>query len=189
MVEQLVLGRIYRVSKPVSTKCCTYILQPGAFVRVERVTSPNRVMIGHQEAPLEAGDMTHADGHKVRKSTLRMSVEEIEEETNMRQEFTREEHHVSAEGNPAGGQTLAVGLSINWQDGPLGRGAERKEPNGAFVETVIQAAIGRLEFYQASKFACTENGSALEHLARALGVLEERTKDRERRAVEGTHSA
>ena len=107
----------------------------------------------------------------------------------MRQEFTHQTHNVDAEGNPAGGHTGAAGLSIWWQDGPLGRGVDRKEPNGTFVETVIQAAIERLEFYQAGKFACTENGSALEHLARALGVLEERTKDRERRAVEGTHLA
>ena len=77
MVEQLVLGRIYRVSTPIKTRCCTYVIQPGAFVRIERVTSPNRVMIGHQTAPLEDGEMTQSDGHKVRRSTLRMSVEEL----------------------------------------------------------------------------------------------------------------
>lgn len=46
------------------------------------------------------------------------------------------ENRVDADGNPAGGSLSGKGLSIEWQDGPLGRGADRKEPNGAFVETV-----------------------------------------------------
>jgi len=42
--------------------------------------------------------------------------------------------------NPAGGSVKGVGLDVVWQNGPLGRGENRKEPNGAFVETVIDAA-------------------------------------------------
>lgn len=90
-------------------------------------------------------------------------------------------------GNPAGGKTTATGLTIDWQKGPLGRGAERQEPNGAFVETVVLAAIDRLRFYQAGRFACAENEAAIQHLADALAALDARTKDRERREVEGTH--
>ena len=95
-------------------------------------------------------------------------------------------------GCPAGGETTATGLSIQWQDGPLGRGADRKEPNGAFVETVILAAIDRLRFYQTAakgKFACPENEQAIALLASARAHLEARTKDREQREVEGTHQA
>jgi hypothetical protein len=44
------------------------------------------------------------------------------------------------DGNPAGGHVLGTGLRIDWQDGPLGRGEGRSEPNGAFVETVITAS-------------------------------------------------
>jgi hypothetical protein len=104
----------------------------------------------------------------------------------MKQELTQK-HYNDANGNPAGGITVAIGISIKWQDGPLGRGAEKKEPNGAFVEGVIQAAIGRLEFYQASEFACRENATALDYLTKALAVMEQRTKNREARAVEGTN--
>lgn len=92
-------------------------------------------------------------------------------------------------GCPAGGTTTATGLSITWQNGPLGRGAERKEPNGAFVETVILAAIDRLRFYQTAaegKFACHQNANAIEALVLARELLEERTKERELRGVEGT---
>jgi len=100
-------------------------------------------------------------------------------------------HELDANGNPAGGASSGTGISITWQNGPLGRGAERTEPNGAFVEGVIQAAIGRLEFYQkanGSKFSCRENAIALTHLETALLWLEKRTRDREEREVEGTHT-
>lgn len=65
-----------------------------------------------------------------------------------------------------------------------------KAPNGAFVEGVIQACIGRLEFYQTTSdgiFACEENLNAIDHLHQALAELEDRTAKREAREVEGTH--
>lgn len=75
----------------------------------------------------------------------------------------------------------------------MGRGKSLNEalPNGAFVEGVVQAAIGRLQFYQTAnkgKFACRENAIALTHLEEALMWLEKRTADREAREVEGTHT-
>lgn len=98
-------------------------------------------------------------------------------------------HFNDDNGNPAGGTTTGTGINIVWQNGPLGRGPERKEPNGAFVEGVIQAAIDRLEYYQASKFKCRENALAITKLEEALHWCQHRTAKREERAVEGTHSA
>jgi hypothetical protein len=80
-----------------------------------------------------------------------------------------------------------MGLLINWQNGPLGRGEDRREPNGAFVETVIDAAKQRLEFYQQSRFACEENKAAISYLEAALEILNARTLKREKRNVEGLH--
>lgn len=100
-------------------------------------------------------------------------------------------HDVDGNGNPAGGRTDGVGIDIEWQNGPLGRGAERKAPNGAFVEGVIAAAIDRIQFYQTAsngKFQCRENALAITKLEEALLWLQKRTMDREARAVEGTHS-
>jgi hypothetical protein len=51
-------------------------------------------------------------------------------------------HTLDVNGNPGGGVTDGVGIHIEWQDGPLGRGGDRSEPNGAFVEGVIAAATG-----------------------------------------------
>ena len=100
-----------------------------------------------------------------------------------------EERHCSDErGNPAGGDTTGTGISIKWQDGPLGRGPDRKEPNGAFVEGVLQAALGRLEYYQRSQFSCRENACAITKIEEALHWLESRTNKRERLGIEGTHA-
>ena len=90
-------------------------------------------------------------------------------------------------GNPAGGRVVGAGLSIQWQNGPLGRVIERKMPNGAFVETVIAAALQRIQFYNEGKFSCRENSLAITHLEEALHWLHARTERRERENVEGTH--
>jgi len=90
-------------------------------------------------------------------------------------------------GNPAGGSVAGVGLEINWQDGPLGRGDARLKPNGAFVETVISAALQRIQYYQESKFKCRENALAVTKLEEALHWLNSRTMRRELYETEGTH--
>lgn len=121
----------------------------------------------------------------------------------MKQVITQE-HKLDENGNPAGGTTIGTGIEIEWQNGPLVTGykdetvpgkpgetikvAIRQEPNGAFVEGVIQAAIGRLEFYQGTKFVRHENQAALGYLNLALQELEKRTADRNERKVEGTHA-
>ena len=90
-------------------------------------------------------------------------------------------------GSPAGGFASGTGIKISWQDGPLGRGETRKDPNGAFVETVIDIARQRIQYYQDSKFKCRENAIAITKLEEALLWLNKRTQDREARSVEGTH--
>ena len=97
------------------------------------------------------------------------------------------EHWNDENGNPAGGSTFGNGFAISWQNGPLGRDEERKEPNGAFVEDIIGAALDRLNYYNDSRFACKENEDAIDSLNAAMDALEKRTASRESREVEGTH--
>lgn len=85
------------------------------------------------------------------------------------------------------GSVEGNGIKINWQNGPLGLGAKRILPNGAFVEGVIQAVIQRLQFFQLSKFNCEENKTAILNLQLALQALNQRTSSRQSRSVEGTH--
>ncbi len=96
-------------------------------------------------------------------------------------------HRNDKDGNPAGGETFGPGFAIYWQNGPLAIDGVRKEPNGAFVEHIIEAAIDRLEYYQDSKFKSNYNEEAIKSLKNALSSLNQRTKDREARGVEGTH--
>ncbi|KKM94900.1 hypothetical protein LCGC14_1193720 [marine sediment metagenome] len=107
----------------------------------------------------------------------------------MLQEFSSS-NLTDAQGLPAGGMVDGVGFSIYWQNGPLGTGADRLEPNGAFVETIIAAALQRIEWYQevcGGKFRCEENSQAIICLNNTLLSLDQRTKDRQSRGVEGTH--
>lgn len=99
----------------------------------------------------------------------------------------KSDHYDDEHGRPAGGWTRGTGIEITWQDGPLQVDGVRREPNGAFVEDVIRAAIDRIAYYQGSEFHCVENAVAFGHLQAALEVLKERTRGREARGVEGTH--
>lgn len=90
--------------------------------------------------------------------------------------------------NPTGGSVKGLGIDIKWQDGALGTGQNRKEPNGAFLETVIACCISRLEFFQNSKFRCLDNMLAIEHLTNALDALDRRTKKRLKNGTEGTYN-
>lgn len=101
-------------------------------------------------------------------------------------------NNVDEKGNPTGGTVEAIGLSIEWQNGPLGRDWKNAIPNGTFVDDVIEAARQRLEFYQKAsngKFACRENAIAITKLEEAMLWLESRRNSREKRGVQGTHTA
>ena len=85
---------------------------------------------------------------------------------------------------PAGGTATSTGLSITWQDGPVDR-ASGQEPNGAFVEDVLEVCLRRLVFYQDSPFACLQNAGAAQHIRQAVDCLNARRDDREARGVQG----
>lgn len=93
------------------------------------------------------------------------------------------------EGRPAGGYVSGKGLHINWQNGPLvnPKTGERMEPSGAFVETVLDAVLKRLQHYNETQFRCRENSLAITHIEEAIHWLDSRTRNREARGVEGTH--
>ena len=106
----------------------------------------------------------------------------------MQQTFTAS-NRLDDQGRPAGGSVSGIGLSIAWQDGPL-REQGTDEPaaaNGAFVETVIAAALQRIEHYNEGQFRCRENSLAITKLEEALHWLNYRTARRTSQGVEGTH--
>lgn len=58
--------------------------------------------------------------------------------------------------------------------------------NGCHNEDLISIVIDRLQGFQESQFKCRENALAITKLEEALHWLNHRTRERERRGVEGT---
>lgn len=84
-------------------------------------------------------------------------------------------------------------LVINWQDGARGMDENPDgtpvlaDPNGAFVEDVLWAALQRLEFFQESQYRCRENAIAITKIGEALFIMKDRQLSRSNRGVEGKH--
>lgn len=72
---------------------------------------------------------------------------------------------------------------LNFQNGPI----KEAGVNGITNEILIAVVIDRLEAFQKGKFGCADNEHAILHLRLSLQHLQNRTKDRIRRGVEGTH--
>lgn len=59
--------------------------------------------------------------------------------------------------------------------------------NGITNEVLLVIVADRLRGFQSGKYACDQNDHALNNVENALCWLEQRTRERERRGVEGTH--
>ena|SRR3989304_4198822 len=105
----------------------------------------------------------------------------------MRQDIEIQNFTNEVDGNPTGGYVSGIGLRIDWQNGPIGRGEDKQQPNGAFLQDVIEACITRLRYFQESKFKCRQNALAITKLEEALMWLQNRIEDRESREVQGTY--
>lgn len=71
----------------------------------------------------------------------------------------------------------------------LQEGGELKtEQDGVTTETVLGVLIDRMEYLD-SKVSCEENKRVIEHLRKALDLLNLRTENRKNRGVEGTNNA
>ena len=88
--------------------------------------------------------------------------------------------------NPSAGAHKVEGnaLLVLFQNGPIGEAGV----NGVTQEVLLAIVADRLQAFQAGPYACEENGNALEHIKAAKRWLEERTKNRMARGVEGTHT-
>ena len=73
---------------------------------------------------------------------------------------------------------------MKFQTGPVDVEGGRK---GAFIEDLLEVVIDRLQWYQAGQFSCRENAIALTHIETAPLWLNERTRKRQERGVEGTY--
>jgi hypothetical protein len=58
--------------------------------------------------------------------------------------------------------------------------------NGIFIEDLLNICLDRLEQYQKTKFKCVENSKSIRYIRNILVELDNRTKNRQKRNVEGT---
>ncbi len=91
---------------------------------------------------------------------------------------------------PCGTNKLEV-LRLNWQQGALVDAATKQErpQNGIFLATLVRVVVDRLEYYQSTKFACSENATALDYFRKGLELLEKRADRRSKEGTLGTHDA
>ena len=75
--------------------------------------------------------------------------------------------------------------SLVFQHGPI----KEVGVNGTTIEVVIDALVNRLEGFQRGEFKSRENALAITHLQEAQNWLYKRTRDRQKRGVEGTNVA
>lgn len=75
-------------------------------------------------------------------------------------------------------------MSILFQNGPI----PEKGVNGITQEVLLAIIADRLRSFQAGPYACSENAIALGHIEAAQNALHLRTRTREARGVEGTHT-
>lgn len=74
-------------------------------------------------------------------------------------------------------------ITLRFQNGPI----KEVGTNGVTHEALITVVIDRLESFQRGPFAHPYNADALTSLRNALASLQQRTRDRLARGVEGTH--
>ncbi len=74
--------------------------------------------------------------------------------------------------------------SIRFQNGPI----KDANINGLTHEILIAICIDRLRSFQEGPYRCRENAVALTKLEEAMMWLHKRTRAREARGVEGTHT-
>jgi hypothetical protein len=75
---------------------------------------------------------------------------------------------------------------IEFQNGPIN--ADGNGVNGLTHEVLLAIVADRLRGFQKGPYACKANACALTHIEEAQHWLQQRTLERMRRGVEGTHT-
>lgn len=93
-------------------------------------------------------------------------------------------HQYAVEYNPAGKDGFVY--RINFQNGPIA--VDGNGVNGLTHEVLLAIIADRLRSFQKGPYSCKANACALTHIEEAQHWLQQRTLERMRRGVEGTHT-
>jgi hypothetical protein len=80
--------------------------------------------------------------------------------------------------------STGFGMRIEWQEGPFMTASK----NGAMLELPVRALIHRVEDLHRT-LPCEQNFEIIQHLNMVLRLLDDRTRERNRRGVLGTVNA
>lgn len=84
-------------------------------------------------------------------------------------------------GVSATGSASSKFASISFQNGPIGEHGV----NGCHNEDLLAIVLHRLQCFQSGAFPCKENEMAILKIEEAIHWLNSRTRDRQKRGVEG----
>lgn len=93
-------------------------------------------------------------------------------------------HQYAVEHNPNDGDGFIY--NIGFQNGPIG--VDGNGVNGLTHEVLLAIVADRLRSFQKGPYSCKANACALTHIEEAQHWLQQRTIERMRRGVEGTHA-
>ncbi len=93
-------------------------------------------------------------------------------------------HRYVVEHNPSGLDGFIY--NIGFQDGPINE--DGNGVNGLTHEVLLAIVADRLRSFQEGPYSCKANACALTHIEEAMHWLQQRTLERMRRGVEGTHT-
>jgi hypothetical protein len=94
---------------------------------------------------------------------------------------TATNHSVNYPGSVLSNETS---VNIEFQNGPI----NEKGVNGVTQEALLAIVADRLRSFQKGPYSCKANACALTHIEEAQHWLQQRTIERMRRGVEGTHN-
>ena len=87
--------------------------------------------------------------------------------------------------NPNSGPLYETHVNVHFQEGPI----QEAGVNGVTQEALLAIVIDRLKSFQAGPYPSPFNASALVHCEQALNDLQQRTRNRIARGVEGRTKA
>lgn len=93
-------------------------------------------------------------------------------------------NHLYAVSGFTAGEMLGEAFPVAFQNGPIPEAGV----NGLTHEVLLAIVADRLRSFQAGPYACKANACALTHIEEAQHWLQQRTLERMRRGVEGTHT-
>jgi len=76
--------------------------------------------------------------------------------------------------------------TVLFQNGPIG--VDGNGVNGVTHEALLAIVADRLRSFQKGPYSCKANACALTHIEEAMHWLQQRTIERMRRGIEGTHT-